>query len=107
MKTNIPLSPITRRTMLQRCAGGFGYLAFQALLAKEQAKAAVVNPLAPKQTHFAARAKRIVFLFMKGGPSHVDTFDPKPLLQRDHGKTPPFALPKITFAKQGNLLKSP
>ena len=44
---------------------------------------------------------------MKGGPSHVDTFDPKPLLDRDHGKEPPFALPDVTFAKQGNLLKSP
>ena len=52
-------------------------------------------------------AKRIVFLFMKGGPSHVDTFDPKPLLDRDHGKEPPFALPDVTFAKQGALLKSP
>jgi hypothetical protein len=46
-------------------------------------------------------------MFMKGGPSHVDTFDPKPLLTRDHGKLPPFELPRITFAKQGNLLKSP
>ena len=44
---------------------------------------------------------------MKGGPSHVDTFDPKPLLDRDHGKSLPFPLPKITFAKQGNLFKSP
>ena len=44
---------------------------------------------------------------MKGGPSHVDTFDPKPLLDRDHGKPLPFPLPKITFAKQGNLFKSP
>ena len=48
-----------------------------------------------------------IFLFMKGGPSHVDTFDPKPLLDRDHGKAPPFELPTVTFAKQGNLLKSP
>jgi Protein of unknown function (DUF1501) len=107
MQTDIPFSPITRRTMLQRCAGGFGYLAFQAMLAKEQAKAAVINPLAPKQTHFPARAKRIVFLFMKGGPSHVDTFDPKPLLQRDDGKPYPFEQPRIQFAATGKLLKSP
>jgi hypothetical protein len=59
------------------------------------------------QPHFRARAKRIVFLFMKGGPSHVDTFDPKPLLTRDNGSPPPFQLPRITFAKAGNLLKSP
>src|SRR5580658_1967434 len=107
MNPHAPFSSITRRAMLQRCAGGFGYLAFQALLAKEQARAEVVNPIAPKQPHFPARAKRIVFLFMKGGPSHVDTFDPKPLLERDHGKPPPFELPKVLFSKAGNLLKSP
>jgi len=107
MNPHAPSSPITRRTMLQRCAGGFGFLAFQALLAKEQARAAVANPLAPKQPHFPARAKRIVFLFMKGGPSHVDTFDPKPLLQRDDGKPYPFEQPRIQFAATGKLLKSP
>ena len=68
---------------------------------------AQANPLAPKQTPMRARAKRVVFLFMKGGPSHVDTFDPKPLLDRDHGKKPPFDLPRVTFAEQGNLLRSP
>ena len=100
---------LSRRTMLQRSAGGFGYLAMAGLLAEEQAKAAVLNPLAAKQPHFPARAKRIVFLFMKGGPSHVDTFDPKPLLTRDDGKPPPFALPRVTFAKETapKLLKSP
>ena len=107
MNPNAPFQPITRRSMLQRCAGGFGYLAFQAMLAKQQAKAAVINPLAPKQTQFPARAKRIVFLFMKGGPSHVDTFDPKPLLQRDDGKPYPFEQPRIQFAATGKLLKSP
>src|SRR5438067_10726021 len=102
-----PLPPITRRTMLQRCAGGFGYLAFQAMLAKEQAKAGEVNPLEPKQPHFPARAKRIIFLFMKGGPSHVDTFDPKPLLDRDHGKPYPGEKPRVQFAKTNALLRSP
>jgi hypothetical protein len=99
--------PLTRRAMLQRSAGGFGYLALQAMLGREQARAAVENPLAPKPTHFAPRAKRIVFLFMKGGPSHVDTFDPKPLLTRDHGKPFPFQEPRIKFAETGKLLKSP
>ena len=93
--------------MLQRSAGGFGYLALQAMLAREQAEAAVENPLASKLSHFPARAKRIVFLFMKGGPSHVDTFDPKPLLERDHGKPYPFEQPRVQFAKTGKLLKSP
>ena len=93
--------------MLQRSAGGFGFLALQALLGQEQVKAAVTNPLAPKTPHFPAKAKRIVFLFMKGGPSHVDTFDPKPLLQRDDGKPYPFEQPRVQFAKTGKLLKSP
>jgi hypothetical protein len=95
----------SRRQLLRSSAVGFGQLAFATLLAQESTGAG--NPLAAKLPHFAPRAKRIVFLFMKGGPSHVDTFDPKPRLDRDHGKTPPFELPEVTFAKQGNLLKSP
>ncbi len=98
--------------MLKSTAIGFGHLAFGAMLAEQACAespqaAASRDPLEPKPPHFPARAKRIVFLFMKGGPSHVDTFDPKPQLDRDHGKAPPFELPKVTFAKQGNLLKSP
>lgn len=93
--------------MLQRSAGGFGFLALQAMLASEQVKAAASNPLAAKQPHMPARAKRVVFLFMKGGPSHVDTFDPKPLLQRDDGKPYPFKQPRVQFAETGKLLKSP
>ncbi|MSU33749.1 MAG: DUF1501 domain-containing protein [Pedosphaera sp.] len=93
--------------MLQQSAGGFGYIALQAMLGQEQTHAAAENPLASKLSHFPARAKRIVFLFMKGGPSHVDTFDPKPLLQRDDGKPYPFEQPRVQFAKTGKLLKSP
>ncbi len=105
-----PFKPITRRSMLQRSAGGFGYLALQAMLGRELtqgAQTAVDNPLAPKQSHFPARAKRVVFLLMKGGPSHVDTFDPKPLLTRDDGKPYPFKQPRVQFAETGKLLKSP
>src|SRR5258708_4637734 len=101
-------APVSRRTMLQRAAAGFGYVALQGLLGREQAQGAVVdNPIAPKAPQFPARAKRVVFLFMKGGPSHVDTFDPKPLLQRDDGKPYPFAQPRVQFAQTGKLLKSP
>ena len=66
------------------------------------------NPLAPKLSHFPAKAKKIIFLFMHGGPSHLDTFDPKPRLITDHGKPLPFKRP-LTFAEgsTGNLLKSP
>jgi len=90
----------SRRDMLQQSALGFGSLAFTSML---QAK----NPLAAKRPHFRPRAKRVIFLFMKGGPAHMDTFEYKPLLQRDHGKPLPFDKPKVTFAKTGNLLASP
>jgi hypothetical protein len=109
-----------RRRMLKTAAVGFGHLAFSALLAQDTAaedagsqdthaktSAPANQPLSPMPPHLPARAKRIVFLFMKGGPSHVDTFDPKPLLDRDSGKPLPFDLPRVTFAKQGNLLRSP
>ena len=100
----------TRRALLRNSAAGFGYLALNAMLQKESKAAEVPESkklILAKEPHFPARAKRIVFLFMKGGPSHVDTFDPKPLLDRDDGKPPPFDLPKVLFAAQGNLLKSP
>lgn len=107
-----PFSVQTRRAVLKGSAVGFGHLALSAMLGQEATAdqplpTASRDPLAAKQPHFPARAKRIVFLFMKGGPSHVDTFDPKPLLTRDNGKPPPFELPKVLFAKAENLLKSP
>jgi hypothetical protein len=56
---------------------------------------------------FRARAKRVIFVFMHGGPSQIDTFDYKPLLARDNGKPLPFAKPRVQFAETGNLLASP
>src|SRR6187455_1383095 len=101
-------TPLSRRAMLQRSAAGFGHLALAGLLARESATASTVsNALAAKQPLFPARAKRVIFLFMKGGPSHVDTFDPKPLLTRDDGGKYPFEEPRIKFAETGKLLKSP
>ena len=102
----------TRRRMLAQSALGFGGLALQAMLAEEtraaeSPRSTRVDPLSPKPTHFAPRAKRIVFLFMKGGPSHIDTFDYKPLLQRDHGKPYPFAKPRVQFTETGALFRSP
>ncbi|MBI3875511.1 MAG: DUF1501 domain-containing protein [Verrucomicrobia bacterium] len=96
---------LSRRAALQRAAAGFGWMAASALMAEQGGASA--NPLAPKSPHFLARAKRVIFLFMKGGPSHVDTFDPKPLLQRDDRKPLPFAKPRVQFAKTENLLASP
>src|SRR5687767_8931194 len=87
---------LSRRDLLRVSSAGFGSLALAGLLGQEQARAAStsVDPLAVKAPHFAARAKRVIFLFMHGGPSQVDTFDYKPLLYRDHGKPLPFARPK-------------
>jgi hypothetical protein len=78
---------LTRRHILKASSCGFGYLAL-AGLANPQAAAqgpasTYQSPLAPKAPHFRPRAKRIIFLYMNGGPSHVDTFDYKPLLYRD------------------------
>ena len=99
---------ISRRALLKRSAVGFGSLALAALLAEDSVgQTASHNPLAAKLPHFAARAKRIIFLLMSGGPSQVDTFDPKPLLTRDDGKPLPFAKPRVQFNTTSNLLKSP
>ena len=104
---NFP-SHFTRRALLQRSAVGFGSLALASMLANDtSATSASTDPLAAKQPHFPARAKRIIFLLMSGGPSQVDTFDPKPLLTRDDGKPLPFAKPRVQFNATSNLLKSP
>ena len=97
---------LSRRELLGQSAAGFASLALAGLLA-EEAAAARVDPLAPRAPHFAARAKRVIFLFMHGGPSQVDTFDYKPLLVRDHGKPLPFAKPRVVSSETGNLLRSP
>ena len=103
---------LSRRDWLRQSAAGFGYLALAGLLNAEQGslRAAAfdpTNPLAPRAPHFPPRATRVIFLFMHGGPSQVDTFDYKPLLERDHGKPLPFAKPRVFSAPTGNLLKSP
>src|SRR6266436_10221957 len=83
----------TRRDFLMRAGAGFGGLALTYLLAQESAQAATEaatgNPLSPRPPHFAAKAKSVIFLFMEGGPSHLDTFDPKPLVNRLAGQRIP------------------
>jgi Protein of unknown function (DUF1501) len=96
-----------RRELLQLSSAGFGSLALSGILGLEQARAAAADPLAVRAPHFPARAKRVIFLFMHGGPSQVDTFDYKPLLKRDHGKPLPFARPKVVSSETFNLLQSP
>ena len=82
--------PFSRRQLLRRCGTGLGTLGLAALLSEQGVGAADTStPLAPKRAHFNARAKHVVHLFMNGGPSHVDTFDPKPKLSEWHGKPLP------------------
>ncbi len=99
--------PVNRRCMLKNSAVGFGYLALQAMLQDGKASANTVRPATPSPFHFAPRAKRVIFLFMKGGPSHMDTFEYKPKLQEDDGKPLPFDKPRVQFAATGDLLGSP
>lgn len=100
--------PLSRREWLRRSACGFGQVALLGLLAGEaRATDPRTGPLAPKSPHFAPRAKRVAFLFMHGGVSHVDSFDPKPKLAEMNGQPLPFAKPKFEFAPTGNLLASP
>ena len=77
---------ITRREMLARSGAGFGMLGLSSVLAQEAAADLSVNPMGPKRPHFEPNAMHVIFLFMNGGPSHVDTFDPKPELKTQEGK---------------------
>jgi hypothetical protein len=97
---------LTRRQALKTTACGFGYLALAGL-----ANRAAANPLAPKAMHLPPRAKRAIFVFMQGGPSHVDTFDYKPRLASDDGKMHPFddarTLAKTHKIVSHRVMKSP
>ncbi|HZU35494.1 MAG TPA: DUF1501 domain-containing protein, partial [Gemmataceae bacterium] len=82
---------LSRRDMLRRAGLGVGSWALLDLLQRDGRLSATPpatsdNPLAAKAPHFPARARHVIFLFMQGGPSHLDTFDPKPMLNRMHGQ---------------------
>ena len=94
-----------RRSMLKTVSSGFGYMAFSGLVSraaamekKQQEEGSAGNPLAVRQPHFAPKAKRVIFLCMRGGPSHMDTFDYKPKLNKDSGNQGKY---------RGSLLGSP
>ena len=92
--------PLSRRAWLRAAGLGFGSVGLTAMMAEEARLFAApqdANPLAPKAPHFPAKAKRVIFLFMHGGPSSIDTFDPKERLVRDHGKPLPIKRP-LAFA---------
>ena len=85
-----PMATISsRRSFLRNAGGGFGMIALASMLAEQGLLAQTRNPLAPRTPHHAARAERVIFLFMSGGPSHLELFDPKPDLQRLHGQPLP------------------
>ena len=111
-----PLNLHTRRELLRRCGMGFGTLGLTSLLASEGLLGADgpprstpsigASPLTPREPHFPARAKRVIHLFMNGGPSHVDTFDPKPSLARYAGRELP--MPNLrTERRTGAAFPSP
>src|SRR4051812_16503334 len=108
---------VSRRDVLARSAGGFGAVALSALLASERRAAAAgvtagsgakplvidpLTPLAPRKPPLAAKAKRVIFLFMFGGPSHLDTFDYKPVLHQRSGEPAP-----QSFKAEGKLFGGP
>ncbi len=98
----------SRRAMLRNSAGGFGQLALGAIMAQASpALARAAAPVTAQRTHFAPRAKRIIFLFMWGGPSHVDCFDPKPLLNQRNGETLAGNSVGSDRKEMGKLLASP
>jgi hypothetical protein len=97
----------TRREFIRDGFCGFGGLALASLFHQEQARAGATDPLAPKPPHLPAKARAVIFLFMAGGPSHLETFDPKPLLDRLSGQTRPkeFGEAKYQFvSKNAKLL---
>ncbi|MCB1089932.1 MAG: DUF1501 domain-containing protein [Verrucomicrobiae bacterium] len=94
----------SRRQLLRGAAAGFGYTALARMRGLRAAGERTASPLGE---HLRPRAKRVIFLFMHGGPSHVDTFDYKPELSRLDGKPLPIEKPRIQFAQTGNLLRSP
>jgi len=101
-----------RRAWLQTVSCGFGSLAFSALAHRDAARAesSGSNPLAPRESHFPARAKSVIFLYMHGGASHIDTFDYRPELERQHGQALPESVNtgRNQFnANLGTILKSP
>src|SRR5213594_3960261 len=111
---------ITRRWFFEQCGVGLGAIALGQLLRENgwAAPAAPANPLAPRQPHYAPKAKRVIFLFMAGAPSHLELFDNKPMLAKYDGQLPPpdlikgyraafispsskFLGPKFKFARHG------
>jgi len=109
--------PLSRREMLSKCANGFGGLALAALMADRgfgsllaatpEISSPTKGPLAPRPPHFAPKVRNVIFLYMDGGPSQVDTFDPKPRLTAENGQPFKMKMEPTQFNNNGNTLGSP
>src|SRR6059036_957854 len=106
--------PLTRRDMLRQAAGGFGSLALLALLGDKAFGEATAgsssgrpHSLGARAPHFPPKARQVIFLYMDGGPSQVDTFDPKPRLNREHGQPFKMKMEPTQFNNNGNTLGCP
>ncbi|MFA6546270.1 MAG: DUF1501 domain-containing protein [Limisphaerales bacterium] len=100
---------LTRRWFLRDCTIGFGGIALRSLLQRD-AVAAALNPLAPRQPHHPAKAKRVIYMFQAGAPSHLELFDYKPELEKRNGQLPPAELLKnyrAAFIKPNSALLGP
>ena len=104
-----PLVHLSRRRMLAECSQGFGAIALAGLLADRSSAAPGNLPkgAALARTHHEPKAKNVIFCFMSGGVSHVDSFDPKPRLTKDHGKPMPVKIERTQFNNNGNIMASP
>ena len=98
---------MTRRRFLMESANGFGAVATAALFGGRAHAGDSASPLAPRAPHFQARARSVIFLYMDGGPSQVDTFDPKPRLEAENGKPIGIEVPKTQFDNVRGVLDSP
>ena len=104
---------MSRRQMLQQAAMGFGAVAATALMSQPEYGALLADdkkkkgPFDPKETHYEAKVKNVIYLYMDGGPSQVDTFDPKPMLAKENGKPFKMKIEPTQFNNIGKTLQSP
>src|SRR5260221_9537048 len=105
--------PISRREMLLQCTNGFGAIALWSLLGDkafgasqgDSIKSPVIpGPMSPRPPQYPAKARNVIFLYMDGGPSQVDTFDPKPRLRAEHGQPFKMKMEPTQFNNNGNTL---
>lgn len=99
--------PLSRRAMLRHCASGFGAVALAALMKEKSYGITTAVEMSPRESHYPAKARNVIFLYMDGGPSQVDTFDPKPLLTKEHGQPFKMKMEPTQFNNNGNTLGCP